>query len=67
MKEIRENKGKRSTIELQIKSIPWNERKCLADRDEEALKQEIEDLNTWVLYYCSFNFQLYFTLFFFFQ
>ena len=47
MKEIRESKGKRSTIE-QIKTIPWNERKCLADRDEQILKQEIEDLNTWV-------------------
>lgn len=49
MSALKEGKNKRKTIIEPNKAISWRERKHLADREEEALKQDIKDLNTWVL------------------
>ncbi|EXB57739.1 hypothetical protein L484_006852 [Morus notabilis] len=47
MSALKEGKNKRKTIIEPNKAISWRERKHLADREEEALKQDIKDLNTW--------------------
>ena len=50
MSTLKEGKQKRKTTEPN-KGVSWQERKYLADKEEEDLKQDIEDLKTWVIFF----------------
>ncbi|PON36511.1 hypothetical protein PanWU01x14_327690 [Parasponia andersonii] len=47
MSTLKEEKNQRKTTEPNKGVISWQERKHLADKEEEALKQDIEELKTW--------------------
>ena len=49
---LKEGKNKRKTFVQpnNNKAISWKERKHIADGEEQALKQDLDDLNTWVFF-----------------
>lgn len=53
MSTVREGK-KKPKAAMEPRVISWEERKSLADKDEELLEKQIQDLNTWVLIFHSF-------------
>lgn len=50
--------------ETEPKAVSWQDKKSSADKEEEVLQKEIEDLRRWVLSVLSlqFQFRLYMTL-----
>lgn len=50
--------------ETELKAVSWQDKKSSADKEEEVLQKEIEDLRRWVLSVLSlqFQFRLYMTL-----
>ncbi|KAH7524962.1 hypothetical protein FEM48_Zijuj06G0174900 [Ziziphus jujuba var. spinosa] len=53
MRELENNKKKKTIIEA--KDISWQEKKCLADQQEVALYEDIQNLTTWTNMIDSMN------------
>lgn len=46
--EGRNNIKKRAEAEAKVASMSWQEKKELAQKEEDVLRKDIEDLKTWV-------------------
>lgn len=47
---VREGKNKKKA-KLEPNIVSWQDKKCLADKEEDGLIKEIDDLRTWVFIY----------------
>jgi hypothetical protein len=47
MSTIREGSQKKK-VAVEPKAVSWQEKKSLADKEEEVLRKEVEDLGIWV-------------------
>lgn len=55
MATLKEGKHKRKTTIEPNMGVSWQERKYLVDKEEETLKQDIEDLKIWVFVFGQFS------------
>lgn len=59
MSTMREGKNTKNKTVIEAKAISWQERKCLADQEEDTLHKDIQRLTAWVCFKLFNSFGMY--------